>query len=507
MRPASLAAAAALALAACGKEDGGGRGKDAQGGTAAVARARAEGFYRPPDDRIPSRLATNPGTPWGDYVGSARCLPCHAEEHAGWRSSFHAKTLYDAVPETVFGDFGGDSVARDPLYPFTARAFRVGDRMYMEVHRNAGWRPPRPSGRGEDTYGAGVPAEPSGTWEIVYAFGNRRHQPYVAKDRAGRHWVLPFFWNDVTRTWRYSGWRPYASACANCHVTGIKSLAEPQPGSLPIPMTVPQRFTPPPAEEGWAEGAVSCEICHGPGRRHAETAEQMGVAGYRAWRADPKNPKTIFCPSDLTPEGRMKQCDSCHNFMAESPVTYVPGPDGYDHEMLFRPIRPDMEDDGHQFYPDGTDRSPCTVGRVFRGSKMGRTGRIECRTCHDSHGNSDWADLRASITDNALCVGCHEGTHADLGDPARLTAHTRHPADGPGSRCVECHMRRDKQFTNGIEVMSDQLFSHDFGSPTGHEPPGSPGPSCIVCHADKDTAWVRETLEAWRRDGWDPSSR
>jgi predicted CXXCH cytochrome family protein len=143
-----------------------------------------------------------------------------------------------------------------------------------------------------------------------------------------------------------------------------------------------------------------------------------------------------------------------------------------------------------QFYLDGTDRSPCTVGRVFRHSKMGMAG-LECRDCHDSHGNEDWADLVRPIAGNKICVDCHLGNHKELADPVALAAHTHHPADGAGSLCVECHMRRDKQFTNGVEIMSDLIYSHDFGTPTGLESPLGPGPSCNVCHDDRDTDWTR----------------
>jgi predicted CXXCH cytochrome family protein len=255
-------------------------------------------------------------------------------------------------------------------------------------------------------------------------------------------------------------------------------------------------WVPPGAQEGWAEGAVGCEMCHGPGRAHVETVRRMGDAGYRAHLAAGGEP-TIYDPGKDTLENRMKQCDACHNFMSESTVTWVPTPRGYDHEMLSEPMRPRAGAERDlSFYPDGTDMSPCTVGRVFRHSKMGRTGRIECRTCHDSHGNDHWAELL--VEGNRLCTGCHLGNHRELADPKALEAHTRHPADGPGSSCLECHMRRDKRFTNGVEVMSDLLPSHDFGTPTGEEPENGPGPSCLVCHTDRDRAWTRETLRRWR---------
>ena len=69
-------------------------------------------------------------------------------------------------------------------------------------------------------------------------------------------------------------------SCANCHVTGIKALDAAEPGSLELPYTQPAKWTPPPDREGWAEGAVGCEVCHGPGRAHVERAKGMGADAF-----------------------------------------------------------------------------------------------------------------------------------------------------------------------------------------------------------------------------------
>ncbi len=469
--------------------------------TGETARRAAAAFYHPPPDRIPHELATNPGTPWGDYLGSRSCAPCHEKAYAGWRDSFHSRTLYDAVPRTVFGDFTGSARFEDDRFAYRVRPFRDGERSFMRVERNPRWAPA--AGRGEDTYGGGLPARQEGVFEVLHAFGNRRHQPYVTRDEDGRHWVLPVYWNDVTGLWMWDGWRPYVQSCAQCHVTAIRSTATPQRGSPSLDMTVPQRWAVPPPDEGWAEGAVGCETCHGPGRTHVDAVERMGVPAYRAHLASGGAP-TIFDPGrDRTPAGattRMRQCDSCHNFFSESPVTWVPTPTGYDHEMAYAPITPapprtrDDPDYRHQFYEDGEDMSPCTVGRVFRASKMGKKG-VECGDCHDPHGNAHWAELVKPLEDNALCLKCHEKTFPDV---AAQTKHSRHRADGPGNRCAECHMQRDKRFTNGVQVMSQQIPSHAFTVPTGEDRPGGPPNACIACHTDRDAAWTRAVLEAWR---------
>lgn len=65
----------------------------------------------------------------------------------------------------------------------------------MRIGANVG------SSQKPDTYGAGLPPNPTGTFPVMYAFGNRRNQPYVTKAADGRHWVLPFMWDDATATW------------------------------------------------------------------------------------------------------------------------------------------------------------------------------------------------------------------------------------------------------------------------------------------------------------------
>ena len=118
-----------------------------------------------------------------------------------------------------------------------------------------GW-PEERRRRKADSYGNGVPDLAQGTYEVLYAFGNRRHQPYIARWPDGKYWVLPVFWNDVEKAWRYDGFRPYVESCGSCHVTGIRRQDTPAPDNLrELPHTSPVRYNVPRAEEGWADGA------------------------------------------------------------------------------------------------------------------------------------------------------------------------------------------------------------------------------------------------------------
>lgn len=489
-----LAAGAVVVASACGDR------KPKASDTGATARRVWAAMYRPATDRVPEELATNPGTPWGDWVGSQACRECHEAEFRGWRKSFHSRTLYDAVPGTVFGDFSptspGAAGAPEGGFAFTVEPIRRDDAFSMRIGRARGSTQPA------DTYGAGLPPNPAGNFPVLFAFGNRRNQPYVTRAADGRHWVLPFMWDDAAGRFEYCGWRPYVTNCANCHVTGIRSTTVPGARADLIGSTVPQHYNVAPQDEGWAEGAVGCETCHGPGRPHVETVRRMGAEAYRRFLAEGGAP-TIYDPAKDTRERRMQQCDTCHSFMSESPVSWHPGPTGYardPHQWRIRPGRTDavLKDTG-QFYADGTDMSPCTVGWALRASAMGHAG-VECRDCHDPHGNDHWAELIRPVETNALCLHCHAAdASGHFASEAAILRHTRHAKDSPGSLCAECHMPRIKRFSDGIHVMSAHLPGHEFSVPTGRESDqGGPPASCNVCHTDRDAAWTREVLRAWK---------
>ncbi len=475
--------------------------------TARTAFEVAQGFHVPDPERIPSRLATNPGTPHGDYVGSLACNRCHEEEYRRWRGSFHSRTLYDAVDATIFGDFETPTVYDDGLTAFRVRPFVREDpatgrkRYFMEIR----FRPVHEGGpmdvKEADTYGSGTlpDLEAHPVVEILYAFGNRRHQPYVARYPDGRYWVVPIYWNDVEREWMYDGFRAYTYSCANCHVTGIRSLAAPwHAGQQPLPMTHSvdgPRYLPPPDQEGWADGSVGCETCHGPGRAHVEAVEALGPEEYRRRLRSGEKQPTIYDGKRGTLEQRTDQCGQCHNFMTESTVTWVPKPHGFDRAPVREPIKPSPGNMGWQFYHDGSHMSPCTVVEVYRGSKMYREG-VDCTECHDPHGTDHWADLKLPVHDNSLCISCHQ----DLAALEAQTAHSRHLAGSPGNRCVECHMPRHMVFTNGVQRMSDRIYSHEFSIPTGRRRVGGPPSACNICHTDRTHQWTQDTLALWARE-------
>ena len=490
--------------------DPGNAGPEPRTNTAETAWAVARTFPVPRPNRVPSDKTNNTGEPWGDYVGSAACARCHQEDYAKWRMSFHSKTLYDADEHSIFGDFSkpydpdfntARSAHHDPNWEAERRAFVIepfirndpltGSKRYLMRIR---WRSASEGGlpeherRRSDTYGNQTfPDLSPGEFEILYAFGNRQHQPYVARFPGGEHWVLPIYWNDVEKAWLYAGFRSYVDKCGDCHVTGIKTSDR---GTRAIRMTNPTRYSLPPAEEGWADGAVGCENCHGPGREHVREVERLGSQRYREMLAAGEKSPTIWDGKRGTFDHRLDACGRCHNFHTESACTWLPTPMGYTRNPMVQPV---IVGAGKlQHYGDGSPRSPCELLNVYRTSAM-HEAQIGCQECHDPHGTTDWADLKESIHDNKLCLSCHN----EYESVEAQTAHSHHAANSPGNKCVECHMPRHFAFTNGEQLMSKQIYSHTFSVPTGRRRPGGPPSACNVCHTDRSHEWTRDALRNW----------
>jgi predicted CXXCH cytochrome family protein len=499
-------------------------------------------MYKQQKDRIPSDKVHRPGEPWGDYVGSEACGQCHAGEYVKWRKSFHSRTLYDAVEGTVIGDFNAGvldvpAIMDIPNHkerrlerielkgaPYIAEVFTRRDatgrlRYYMSLRERTeaeGW----PVGLSRNTYGHGddditlprISGRRPMVQEVIWTFGNRRHQPYVtrwqpAKDEPdpandGAFWTLPFFYNDAEHKWQYCGFRRYTESCAKCHTTGIKTTQIAwRPVQQPIAVT-PQKqllYTLRPSEDGWAEGAVGCENCHGPGLEHVRAVERVGRAKYAELRKAGAKPPSIFSGGRSSGESLYRltqQCDSCHNFHTESSITWIPGPHGHDRDAKHDPLVPEEDTFHMQHFPDGSKKSPCSIGTVYRESKMYKAG-VACFDCHDPHGSEHFGSLRLPISDNSLCISCH----VDLSEPVAQTLHSKHKEASPGNRCVVCHVPRHMIFTNGQQMMSDRIHNHILSVPKGGAPQGAPPTSCNICHHDRDESWsAAEIRRLWPAD-------
>jgi DmsE family decaheme c-type cytochrome len=230
-----------------------------------------------------------------------------------------------------------------------------------------------------------------------------------------------------------------SETCAGCHAELAKAFAN----SPHHPVDLD-------AKRGW-EGRA-CESCHGPGQKHAESA----------------NPALIRNPANLTSAAADKICLTCHL------------------------------------------NQPTQIGRL---ESSHAHNQISCTACHKVHASEPLVARRA-VAVNTLCASCHLNEWAQFqrpfhhklpeGDMTCVDCHNPHgsirpvmlqsfAANEPG--CFKCHGDKRGPFT----------FEHApvrfEGCQACHEPHGSANARmltranvrfvCLECHANLPTVPVR----------------
>jgi tetratricopeptide (TPR) repeat protein len=361
------------------------------------------------------------------------------------------------------------------MQPFTAelartqlsaagQEVRIGQSSYRaEWSSSGGWVVERGPG-GETKY------------PMLHVLGGKNVYYFLTPLDRGRLQVLPIAyhvrerkWYDMPRSgvrhfadqadaplgWRHSA-LTFNTSCYDCHVSQLARNYDPVTKCY---ATV------------WAEPGINCETCHGPAAEHV-----------RVCRAAPQGRK----PPDLKilslkrfSAGRLSDsCGPCHAKMAPISAGFRPGERYFDHFDL-------VVLDHADFYPDGRDLGENYTYTSWRMSRCGQSGRLGCLGCHTSSGR-----YLFTTQPNQACMPCHE-------DKVRnAAAHSFHKAEGPGSRCVACHMP-----TSGFAAM--QRTDHSMRPPTPAATLAWQSPNaCNLCHADKDAAWADGFVRKWHKDDY-----
>lgn len=221
--------------------------------------------------------------------------------------------------------------------------------------------------------------------------------------------------------------RPIYHACITCHA----GRPEAEPGREGI-------YRDPP----FAELAIGCENCHGPGQAHI-AAKERGVAEL----PDP----TIVNPARLPARLAEDICMLCHQGGAARVL--LPGKQYRD----FRPGTPLLGTVAIFGLPAGLKdadllehHASMKLSRCFRASG----GKLSCLTCHNPHQQPDAASAPAYF--RARCLRCHNDRSC------RLSLAARRKGAIPDN-CIACHMpKRD------VEKISHSAL-------TNHRIPARPG--------------------------------
>lgn len=373
-------------------------------------------------------------------VGSASCAECHRAQSDAYQSSHHAQALVKPSPAR----FANSSSFTTPLGGATNFSLRDGAPFVDDY-------PVR--------YVAGV-------WPL---------EQYVVETERGKLQSLGVAWNTRDSKWFHvygaDGVAPHDSLfftgaaqnwnqiCADCHSTWVERRYDADA----------DRF-----DTRWAEQAVGCEACHGPGAEHVRSARAGKPSPFvtRLTRSEPWRPSATGSPTPRPPDPREDEtCAPCHARrlpLKEGFVASDPFLDSFEPDLL----RPD------RYHADGQVEGEVFEWGSFQQSRMHHAG-VKCSDCHEPHSGKPLAQ------GNALCVRCHEPTRFDVKE------HSRH-AEARAPQCVDCHMPR----TTFMQVHERRDHSIRIPRPDHSVAFGTPN-ACNKCHTNKPAAWARDAVAQW----------
>ena len=128
---------------------------------------------------------------------------------------------------------------------------------------------------------------------------------------------------------------------------------------------------------------------------------------------------------------------------------------------------------------------------AMRGSCYSKLTCVHCHNPHEAIGH-EWSKPPAH--DDGICLSCHQKFEPD---DARV-AHTHHPLNHEGSRCMNCHMPR---FNEGLQEV---VRTHTISTPTNRAMiESNQMNACNMCHVDQSIDWTLSHLKDWYGDTFD----
>lgn len=385
-----------------------------------------------------------------DFVGSAACAACHEAISASFARSPMGLSLAAVGSEPVIETYPSAPVA-DRGREYVAERTDTGA-VHHEIVR--------------DTAG-GVLCDLAEPVRFVLGSGELGRSYLVA--HGGRLYQSPLGWYSGRDRWDLSpGYRgadgprferAIGDGCLACHAGRMEpSAAGP---------AVSARYGP----AVFAEGAIGCERCHGPGGRHVAAME--GVAA-----GAPAGDPCIVNPAALDAPRREDVCNQCHLGGAallprfgRSLFDFRPGDRLEDTRVVL--VREAAS-------PGAADHRPVSHVEQMRASRCFRAsdGRLGCTSCHDPHAAPPRADAGASHS--ARCATCHDAAAC----PLPVAERELPPAVGS---CIHCHMPR--QSADGVPHTA--LTDHTIRRRPGGTPDGPPAATVAAAFVPFDAAGDR----------------
>lgn len=420
-------------------------------------RPEEDATLAPATSSTPARV-TKTAPPRGreTFVGSAACADCHRAQSDAYRSSHHARAL--VAP-------GAEGTAPFDESPFTSTF--GGTTKFSSRGGAPVVTTPAPDGK-------------SATYPVRYVAGVAPLQQLVVETERGKlqslgvawdtrpaadggsHWfhvygpkgVAPadsLFFTGSSQSWNH--------ICADCHSTWVERRYDVASDSF---------------DTRWAELAVGCEGCHGPGAEHVRTAKEGKPEPFsaRLTRAEPWKPSATGSPTPRAQDEReVETCAPCHSRRLPLKEGFVAS------DAFLDSFEPDLLRPG-RYHADGQVEGEVFEWGSFQQSRMHGAG-VRCSDCHEPHSGKTLAQ------GNALCVRCHESSRFD-------TQQHSHHAGARAPQCVDCHMPK----ATFMQVHERRDHSIRIPRPDHSVAFGTPN-ACNGCHDGKPAAWAREALAKW----------
>lgn len=374
-----------------------------------------------------------------EFVGDLSCQSCHKKEYDLYKQSDHFRAMMPVSDSSVLGDFNNTTLTADGI---TSTFFKKDGKYYINTQG--------PDGKNQD-------------FEVKYTFGFTPLQQYLVAFEGGRYQVPRVSWDVVNKKWfhQYAGqnihhkdWLHWTGAaqnwntmCASCHSTNLQKNYDIEKDQF---------------HTTWTGITVSCESCHGPGKKHVEFASAGG------YTSDDKE-KSFLLPLSTSNRIQLNTCAPCHARRSELSNSFV------DANELLNTHIPEIPTTEF-FHADGQVDDEDYIYTSFAQSKMFHR-QVTCSNCHNAHSGK----LVKPVTQ--VCKQCHEPKYASFD-------HTRHTSTQV--TCVSCHMPSKTYMGNDVR------HDHSFRIPRPDQSVkyGTPN-ACNGCHTDKTTKWSADAVVKW----------
>jgi tetratricopeptide (TPR) repeat protein len=442
----------------------------------AVRRGRESGITAvgplPPPRQSAPRDSIGPA----DFVGAAACAACHRTQYAAWRASTHAAAGGPPGEVRLIAPFNGRPIRFQDAdvipagsggrYMFTVRQAERANRVFTVDAAIGGGHM---AGGGTQGF---VSKFPDGTYRFLPFDFSRADAAWFCNtiERANRGWVpiTPDIRLADCADWpprRVLGDEPRFGNCQSCHGSQITIRLD------TVTRTYDTRFT---------TLSVSCESCHGPGRRH------LVLVGDSA--AVARGDLAMVPLATMSKDSSLGICWQCHALKDQLRAGHV---SGTNFAAYYSVRLPELGDAAH--FADGRVRTfAYQEGHLYSDCYI--NGGMTCTSCHDPH-SQGYRDVTGQPLegrfDDRQCTACHASKAESV------SLHTRHKPGTPGSSCVGCHMPYLQEPEIGTAVRyrrSDHTIAIPrpvFDSTLGLTS------ACKACHVDRSAVALDAQIAAW----------